>query len=176
MRFGDSIEFAIEAYHEPSGIEWAGFGRMCIEVQGAWIGDIHETHCSLFHAVDRFRVLSTTIQTLWDDAFIGLSDVEIFAALDNALYKVGRRDWERFGRFDFLTNAGEQFDDTKTFIVCRPDGHVHVFYQFRDGRIGSSSCRVDSFRNAARSFVVWLDDQVRTVAPPWFPVEDRLNN
>ena len=56
MTFGDPKDFAIEAYHEPSGPQWAGFGRMAIDIQGVRLGDIRENHCSLFHAVDRFRL------------------------------------------------------------------------------------------------------------------------
>ena len=40
MTFGDSKDFAIEAYHEPSGPQWGGFGRMAIDIQGVRIGDI----------------------------------------------------------------------------------------------------------------------------------------
>ena len=36
---------------------------------------------------------------------------------------------ERFGRFDFLTNSGEQFDDSKTFIFCRPPDRVVILYE-----------------------------------------------
>ena len=172
MIFGEPTEFSIEAYHEPYGPQWAGCGRMAIDVGGARLGNIRENHCSLFAAVDCLRKLSPTIEELWDKSFTGLSDAEIFAVVDQALY-LGDNDTSDltdYARFDFLTNTGEQFDDSKTFIVCRPDGRVHVLYQLRDDTIGSASCRVTSFRAVTDSFVGWFDQQVREIAPPYFPI------
>jgi hypothetical protein len=175
MRFGDPTEFAIEVHHEPSGPEWAGFGRMCIDTQNTRLGDISENHCSLFHAVDRFRELESTIDALWEESFDGLSDAEIFAFLDEALYLGEVSGWERFGRFDFLTNTGEQFDGFKTFIVCSPDRHVHILYRLPDGLVDAGICSAVSFHAVAESFVLWFDEQVRTVRPPYFPVEPLIN-
>lgn len=170
MIFGQQSDFAIEAYHEPSGPRWGGCGRMAIDIQGVRFGDIRENHCSLFHATDQFRGLCRSIETLWDESFANLSDAEIFAAVDHALYISDECDAERYGRFDFLTNTGEQFDDAKTFIICRPDGRVHILYQLRDDTIGSASCSVESFRRVAAAYVQWFDEQVRNTAPPLFPI------
>ncbi len=176
MIFGQPSDFAIEAYHEPSGPQWAGFGRMAIDIRDVRLGDIRENHCSLFHAVDRFRQVYSTIETLWDESFSGLSDAEIFRLIDHARY-IGEptESGPDYSPFDFLTNTGEQFDDAKTFIVCRPDGRVHILYQLRDGTVGSASCPVSSFRQIAESFVRWFDEQLRTIAPPYFPVEPSIS-
>jgi hypothetical protein len=122
MTFGGPTDFAIEVYHEPSGPNYGGFGRMCIHVQGTQIGDIRENHCSLWGSTNRFRELLDHIETLWSDDFTGLSDIEIFGVLDRALYQDHGQsleqmnaDLERLGRYDFLTNTGEQFDGSKTF-------------------------------------------------------------
>ena len=170
MTFGQPTEFAIEAYHEPNGPEWGGFGRMCIHIQGVQLGDIRENHCSLIHATDELRKLYPSIETLWDESFTSLTDAEIFAAVDHALDLADESDWERYGLFDFLTNTGEQFDDAKTFIVCRPEGRVHILYRFRDASFGSASCSAQSFRSVADSYVRWFDEQVRNTAPPFFPI------
>ena len=82
MTFGDPKDFAIEAYHEPSGPQWGGFGRLCFYIAGIRIGDIRDNHCSLFHATDRFRQLIQSVETLWDESFVGLSDAEIFGIID----------------------------------------------------------------------------------------------
>ena len=42
MTFGQAADFAIEAYHEPYGPEWGGFGRL---------RDGSSTHQGLFHGV-----------------------------------------------------------------------------------------------------------------------------
>jgi hypothetical protein len=169
MIFGRPADFAIEAYYEPYGPKWGGFGRMAIDIQGVRLGDIRENHCSLFHATEKFRNLHPGIESLWKDPFSGLSDAEIFTAVDNALYLADESDRD-YWRFDFLTNTGEQFDDAKTFIVCRPSGHVHILYRIRNDAFGSRSCSALSFRSVADSYVRWFDEQVRNIAPPFFPI------
>jgi len=168
MTFGDPKDFAIEAYHEPSGPQWGGFGRMAIDIQEVRLGDIRENHCSLFHAVDRFRQVYPRIENLWAESFDGLTDAEIFALIDTRY--TGEPCEEDHSPCDFLTNTGEQFDESKTFIICRPGGHIHILYQLRDGTIGSASCSARSFREVAEAFVCWFDEQVRTTAAPFFPI------
>jgi hypothetical protein len=177
MIFGQPSDFAIEAYHEPSGPDWGGFGRMCIHIQGTVLGDIRENHCSLFDATRRFSELRSSIETLWDTSFAGLADAEIFSLLDRALYQDHGQsseqmssDWKRLSQYVFLTNTGEQFDDSSTFIVCRPEGIVTVIYRLRDDTLGSVACRLESFRAVAEAYVQWFDEQVRATAPPFFPV------
>jgi hypothetical protein len=170
MTFGQPTDFAIEAYHEPYGPEYGGFGRMCIHIQGVQLGDIRENHCSLFHAADRCRELCPSIETLWDDSFAGLSDSEIYAAVEHDYRVADNSDWERFGRFYFLTFAGEPFDGYNIMAVCRPDRRVQIIYSLPDDTFGSAFCSIESFRHAADSFVLWFDEQVRTVAPPFFPI------
>jgi hypothetical protein len=171
MIFGNPHEFAIEAYHEPSGPRWAGCGRMCIHVAGATIGNIRDNHCSLYHATDRFRTLSRTVDNLWIDLFAGLEDLEVFGLIDRALY-VGDDgyDYPNLTEFDFLTNTGEMFNGTKTFLFTPRNHQVHVLCRFRDDSFRAGLCPVESFRRASNEFVCWFDEQVRTVGPPYFPI------
>jgi hypothetical protein len=62
------------------------------------------------------------------------------------------------------------FHGTKTFIFCEPDGLVHVLYQLPDDTFGSGRCSVQTFRSVAESYIRWFDEQVRTTAPPYFPI------
>ena len=158
MHFGESLIFAIEAYHEPAGSEWVGYGRMALNIGGIRLGDIGERHCSLFDAVDRFREVYPRIDSLWSEAFDGLSDREMFDLID--AYYSGKPCEADLRRFDFLTNTGEQFDDVKTFIICRPSGRVCILYEFRDGSFGSASCPIASFREVAKEFVDWFEGLV----------------
>lgn len=180
VTIGDIEEFAIEAYHEPSGPEWGGFGRLAIHIQGNRLGKIRENHCSLFHATDRFRTLlglssadrPHRIVTLWENGFASLSDFEIFTAIDRELYSSApTNNRTRYADFDFLTNTGEMFDGVKTFLVCRPAGAVHILYRLADGSFGSGSCSIRTFRSVAEAYVRWFDETVRTTAPPYFPVD-----
>ncbi|MES2739191.1 MAG: hypothetical protein V4672_22955 [Verrucomicrobiota bacterium] len=170
MIFGNSQDFAIEAYHEPSGPKWDGFGRLCLYIQGKQLGDIGSDHCSLFHVTDRFRKLSelfleiqrdSCLGILWDESFASLSDKEIFDRVNEALF-VGEpsEDSAQFSNFDFLTNTGEMFNGVKTFIACRPDGHVLILYEFGNGTFGSGSCLIEVFTAIANSYLRWFDEQI----------------
>jgi hypothetical protein len=171
MTFGDPMDFAIEAYHEPSGPQYAGFGRICLHVQGLVLGDIRDNHCSLFNATDRIREVATDFGSLWDESFTGLSDAEVFALIDRELYSdQGSEDGQRFWVCDFLTNTGEMFDDSKTFIVFRAPDRMHILYCLRDDTLGSASCSATTFRRVADAYVNWFEEQVRTTAPPFFPI------
>ncbi|MGZ4965168.1 MAG: hypothetical protein ACXWBP_10055 [Limisphaerales bacterium] len=171
MTFGDPKQFAIEAYHEPHGPQYAGFGRLCIRVAGIPIGDIRDNHCSLFHATDRFRELIQNVDTLWNESFAGLSDAEIFGIIDRDLYIGEPSDsGPSYSNFDFLTNTGEMFDGTKTFIFGSSDGQVHVLCRFRDDSFRSGLCSIQAFRATAEAYIHWFDEQVRTVGPPYFPI------
>jgi hypothetical protein len=146
MIFGDTNNFAIEAYHEPSGPEWHGFGRLCLHIHGTRIGDIHDRHCSLHNITRRFRELVETIHSLWNPEFEKLSDSEVFSLIDQELY-LGEPTENRsqYAVFDFLTNDGEMLDGTKTFIFCRRNREIHVLFQFRDPAVHSHLCSVDIF-------------------------------
>jgi hypothetical protein len=172
MTFGDPQDFAIEAYHEPSGPQWGGCGRLCFHIRGVSVGDIRDNHCSLFAVTDCFRRFSDRIDRLWTESFAGLSDTEVFRLIDRDIYSddppsdLGSGFWD----FNFLTNSAEMFDGTKTFIFCDPEGLVHILYCFRDDTFGSGTCSVEAFRTVADAYARWFDEQVRTTAPPFFPI------
>jgi hypothetical protein len=169
MIFGNSSDFAIESYHEPSGPKWGGFGRFCIYVGGTQIGNIRDNHCSLFHATDQMRQSANMLESLWDDSFAGLSDVEIFALLERGIY-IGGPSGRDYWRFDFLTNTGEMFNGVKTFIICDPSGSVHILYRFRDDTQGSGQCSAQTFRDVVGVYGSWFDEQVLATAPPFYPI------
>jgi hypothetical protein len=171
MIFGDPKDFAIEAYHEPCGPQNGGFGRMCLHVHGVSLGDICDNHCSLFHATDRIREVAVDVESLWQDSFAGLSDAEVFACIDREIYTdEAPESGPRCRAYDFLTNTGEMFDGTKTFIIFRPPDRVHILFRLRDDTFGSASCSVPTFRRVAEAYASWFEEQVRTTAPPFFPI------
>jgi hypothetical protein len=171
VTFGDATDFAIEAYHEPSGPDWHGCGRMALSIQGIRLGNIRDNHCSLHLVTERFRELLPTIESLWSGSFEGLTNREIFALIDRELYiDAPTKNRPHYARFDFLTNAGEMFDESKTFILCRPDGRVEILYQLRDDTFGSGACSAETFRSVAAAYVQWYDEQARAAAGPYFPI------
>jgi hypothetical protein len=171
MIFGDPKDFAIEAYHEPSGPQYGGCGRLCLHIQSVCLGDIRDNHCSLFHATDRIREVTADFESLGDASFASLSDAEVFALIDREIYAGEAQEGRpSYAACDFLTNTGEMFDGTKTFIIFRPPDRLHILFQLRDDTFGSSSCGVPTFRRAAGAYVRWFEEQVRMTAPPFFPI------
>ena len=141
MLFGSKDNFAIETMIEPDlkppSTPW---GRMCIWCNGVAIGDIDEEHCGL----EVFGILSsliTQLNDLWLDEFEGFSDLELLNYLDGFLYGyhgdveiIDNRsdeqihfDVEKYSKFNFLTNWGEQFDrGGKSFIFHNPNGRIKI--------------------------------------------------
>ena len=171
MIFGDPNDFAIEAHHEPSGAQWGGFGRLCIYINGNAIGDIRDNYCSLFAITNRFRELPTEIGSLWSDRFTGLTDDQIFRVIDDVLYIGSDHDiGANFGRFDFLTNTGEMFNATKTFLYCESGSLVHLLYRVNDGVPQSGACDIELFTSTSNEYVRWFDHQVEAICPPYHPI------
>lgn len=142
MLFGDRSTFAIEAMVEshlqaPSAV----WGRLCIWCEDVCIGNFAEEHCGLYDSYDGFRSLLANLRSLWRAEFANLSDRDLWNLLDEMLYgyhgdvaieddrtmKQLIQDAHTYGRFNFLTNWGEQFDrDGKSFIVCTPEQQVRI--------------------------------------------------
>lgn len=170
MIFGNPKEFAIEAYHEPSGAKWGGCGRLCLHVNGVPIGDIRNNHCSLFAISDRFRGLSSGIDQLWDERFVGLTEMEVFRFIDEQLY-IGsnlQSEQEFDQDFDFLTNTAEMFDRTKTFIYCESGNLVHVLYRVEDAKPRSEVCDIHAFKISPTPLYVGLTSRYEKLAHPIF--------
>ncbi len=171
MTFGDPKDFAIEAYHEPYGPQYGGFGRMCIHVQGVCLSDIRDNHCSLFHATDRIGEVAADFESLGDASFAALSGAEVFAFIDSKIYTgEASESGPSYAACDFLTNTGEMFDGTMIFIIFRAPDRVHILFRLRDDTVGSASCSVPNFRRVADAYIGWFDEQVRKTAVHFFPI------
>jgi hypothetical protein len=157
MLFGNPENFAVEIYHEPAAPERKGFGRMCINVDGTTLGNIAEAHVSLFHAVERILELSEGLHDQWHERFAGYTPEEVFSWLDAVLYTGELADPnDQAIKFDFLTNAGEQFDGFKSFIYCTPGGIVYVLFQDRHSRLFTPCCQSNEFRSVASQLQQWF--------------------
>ncbi|HEX6811422.1 MAG TPA: hypothetical protein VF384_07355 [Planctomycetota bacterium] len=164
MIFGDRQGFAIEAFHEPEGPEWKGFGRLCMHVEGVRVGDIAEQHVSLHHAADRFRDLCSNADVLWDDAFTGLDPTAVFHLIEDALYGTPTGSLEeaiagmhRFGRFDLLTGTGEHSDGYQSFVYRDQGGMLRLLYRLPDGMPQHACFDKAEVLAPAAAFVRWLE-------------------
>jgi hypothetical protein len=166
MLIGEKETFAVECYHDPLPNEARRvFGRMCLWVGGNPLGDISEPACMLNVTEGHLQSLLHRLDALDDPAVGLLSDRDAFEFLDRALYRDDARSAEdiaadaaRFFKFDLLTNGGESFDRTKSFIVG--DGE-RLRVLFEDHERGFVSARVGraSFTLTVRGFLAWVSDE-----------------
>src|SRR5947209_6980798 len=139
--FGERADFAIEAGIEPDLHTGATvWGHMCVWCRGVPLGKLDERYCGLYPAYSEFAWLTGNLGSLWADELSGLDDVAAWDLLDGLLYGYHgdvelsdtgtlaelRRDAARWGRFNFLTNWGEQFDGYKSFLLSPPGEFVRV--------------------------------------------------
>lgn len=163
MRFGRPSAFAIDCHHDPIGNDrgWV-FGRMAIVASGQQLGDIDKPGCMLNVTAGHLAAVVERLASLDEAAFRPLSDAEVFHRLDRALYLDDdrsddevRADAERYTTFDFLTNGGESFDHTKSFLVAEDDELRLVFRDRNDG-LHAARFSQAAFTAATKQFQTWL--------------------
>jgi hypothetical protein len=172
---GDKNTFAIEAIIEP-GLKAPSpiWGRMCVWCNGTTIGNLDEKHCGL-EAFSNFSDKIKQIDGLWMSEFDGLSDHELWNYLDGLLYGYHgdielednrtldqmRLDAKKYGKFNFLTNWGEMFDnDGKSFIFHHPEGKIKILNrQLNSKNIISFSTTIYAFCHAIEEGMSWYHEQ-----------------
>lgn len=174
--FGNTFTFAIEAMIEPHlvppSIPW---GRMRIWCQGTPLGNIEDEHCGLDHSFDCLNQIATQIDSYWLDEFTSMTPRQIIDLLDARLFgwcgdeeledersiEEIRLDADRYGRFSFLTNWGEQFDAIqKPFILCPPTGAVHIISRGFDPECNYTLLTTrEDFCSAVHSSNAWFHEQ-----------------
>ncbi len=179
--FGDPADFAIEAGVEPHLVRpSAVWGHMRVWCGGHPLGDIEDRQCALYPSYLELDRMSTHLVDQWDEALLGLDDRAMWNFLDGALYgyhgnvevendrslEESRRDAARFGKFDFLTNWGEQFDrGYKSFLICPPNKPVCVLSRAFPESVGLGvNVTRDGFTRASETFVGWFRFQERRLS------------
>ncbi len=172
--FGDKADFAIEAGVEPDSHTHDLWGYMCVWCCGVPLGDLEERYCGLGFAYRQFVGLAERLDSLWAPELEGLDDVAAWNFLDGLLYGYYgdveladtrtlaelRRDAARWGRFDFLTNWGEQFDEYKSFLLCPPGEVARVLSRRLPTHMGRGvSVSRQRLASAAIGFAAWFKSQ-----------------
>jgi hypothetical protein len=122
------------------------------------------------------------LEDLWDEALVGLNDQDTWNFLDGALYgyhgdvevhderslEDTRRDARRYGKFNFLTNWGEQFDGGyKSFLLCPPRRPLRVLSRAFPKPVGLGvNVSRAGFARAVRAFTDWFESQERRLSGP----------
>jgi hypothetical protein len=186
--FGDRADFAIEAGVEPDRHTAATvWGHMCVWCRGVPLGNVNNPYCGLYHAYCEFAWLADNLGSLWADEFTGLDDVGAWNFLDGLLYgyhgdveladvstlEECDRDALRWGRFNFLTNWGEQFDGYKSFLLCPPGDSARILSRRLPPQMGRGvSVSRFGFESAAAGFARWFEaESVRLGVPCIIPAE-----
>ncbi|MDZ7863316.1 hypothetical protein [Acidovorax sp.] len=176
MLFGTEKTFAIEAMSEPDlAPPSAVWGRMRVWCQGMPIGDFFAKQCALYPSYVNFRLLRERLALLWLAEFEGMSAISLWNHLDGLLYgfhgdveltdvrtlEECRQASEKYGRFDFLTNWGEQFDDNgKSFILCTPAGEVKVL-NWSLAKEEELRARLPDVLQSISEFMNWFESEAR---------------
>ncbi len=175
MLFGSEKTFAIEAMSEPHLVPpSAVWGRMRVWCQGVSIGNFSEEQCALYPSYVSFGLLRGNLASLWLDEFEGMSALSLWNHLDGLLYGFHgdvelsdvrtldecRQASEKYARFDFLTNWGEQFDDNgKSFILCTPAGEVRVL-NWSLAKEEGLQARLPDVLQSITEFIGWFESEV----------------
>jgi hypothetical protein len=180
--FGDPRDFAVEAGLEPNITPPSSvWGHMRVWCRGATLGNVEERCCALYPSSLEFAWLSSHLDELWDEALTGLGDQAAWDYLDGLLYGCQgdveiedhrtldemQEDWARYGKFNFLTNWGEQFDGYKSFIMCPPSGQVRILSRRLPAPLGLSvQVTKGAILEASRGFVRWFEEQETRLRGP----------
>ena len=110
------------------------------------------------------RNLVGRLDSLDDPALADISDRDAFDLLESASYgclesRLPVLDIESFDKFDFLTNAGESFDGTISFVIGAGD---YLRLLFTDEKRIFHAARVEhsAFIRTVTEFLRWMDEQV----------------
>jgi hypothetical protein len=180
MLFGTKDSFGIEAETEvnlmPPSTVW---GRMRVWCQNESFGDFGNPYNALHPAAESFRSALHAHPDLWDPAFDGLDDAEIFQKFNQAIYTGVDSGGEeiphladRYWKFDFLTNSGENFDPLKGFLAFDPTGET--LFIVEDGNDAVTCFRFPQacFVRAATDFVAWFDSEAERLQKKSAPLQD----
>jgi hypothetical protein len=154
---------------------------MCVWCRGVSLGNLDDRYCALYPAYFEFGWLADNLGSLWAEGLAGLDDVTAWNFLDGLLYGYHgdvevpdartpaecRRDVVRWGRFNFLTNWGEQFDGYKSFLLCPPGESARILSRRLPAQMGRGvSVSRRGFAAAAAAFARWFEAECKRLGVP----------
>ncbi len=162
--FGDAQVFAIEAHLDASAhtdTTWH-LGRMCVWAAAKSFGDLEERGCALGVTALCLERLKNRLHELVLPAAAGRTHDDVFSFLNDRLYvpSEGRSDADvtqdalHYSKYDFLTNGGESFDRTKSFVFC-DQARVVLLLEHQDGAFQSVIVTSSEFSRVLDGFVTW---------------------
>jgi hypothetical protein len=170
MQFGNPNTFAIECHHDPiPNPTQRVFGRMCICAGEKVLGNIDEPACMLNVTEAHLQGLTQRLLELENRELATMSALDAFTLFDFAIYLDDDRSMEqvesdalRYFKYDFLTNGGESFDGTKSFIHSMGNT-VRILFTDRSDRFHSMLVEREEFEFVINQFLSWLVLEGKTI-------------
>ena len=162
MKFGNPETFAVEAIVQPIG-RHIGFGQIRVLVGDLELGDFSIEHCSLHHPIEDLERLVNEAPLQWDVTFEGLTEIQIYELLNNALFMDAGQSEEqvatdscRYRRFSLLTNSSEHFDGFKVFAYCK-SSIIYFVARLPNDDIKAASCAFAPLVRTISELRAWFD-------------------
>ena len=167
MIFGDKSIYAIEVYHKPlDNYSFYMAGRMCIHLYNKSFGDINEEDCALAELYMTLVEKTRNVNLLKYDFNLN-NDYNVYQFLEEKLYidRIERTneqiniDSELYWKFSFMTNMGETFDNTKSFIYMDNKNNIHILYQIHNNtdEIFCNELDRTTFETVSNDFIKWYE-------------------
>lgn len=161
--FGNPSIFAFVCIHETIPNDRGHvYGRMCIRSNEKVLGDFDEPACMLNVTAAHLEAVIRRLPELENDMFVAKDDLSVWQRIDKALYLDDDRSSEEiaadanlFFKFDFLTNGGESFDDSKSFVL-REGSRVRILFVQGNAALSCISVHIDLFEETVREFLEWI--------------------
>lgn len=163
-KFGEPSAFQIECIHEPIPNSRGNiFGRMCLRFDNDVLGDLDEPTCMLNVTAAHLQDILNRLGALEVPELFALTDSALWERLDTALYRDDNRteiavaaDAQWYSRFDLLTNGGESFDKSKSFIVVS-ESQVRILFDDADRPLVRKTVDRRVFVETLQSFLAWVE-------------------
>lgn len=161
--FGNPSIFAFVCIHETIPNDRGHvYGRMCIRSNEKVLGDFDEPACMLNVTAAHLEAVIRSLPELETDMFVAKDDLSVWQRIDKALYLDDDRSSEEiaadanlFFKFDFLTNGGESFDDSKSFVL-REGSRVRILFVQGNAALSCISVHIYLFEETVREFLEWI--------------------
>ena len=142
------------------------FGRMCIRFEDYVLGDFDEPSCMLDVTARYFDDALQNLVNHNEPEFSALTDEQLWERLDYAIYEDDNRtveqvayDASRYYRFDFLTNGGESFNNTKSFFVANAY-EVRILFQNADRPLIGKTVERTVFVKTLQIWLQWFNHEL----------------
>jgi hypothetical protein len=173
MIFGNKNIYAIEVYHEPLKDAMILTGRLSLHLYNKIFGDINDEYCDLSQPYESLLDKIKHLNRLKYE-FVLNNDNDIFKFIDNKLYMDDERTMEQikfdtnlYFKFNFLTNSGEMFDRTKSFIYMDKEKRIHIMYQIDGSQIICVKIEKEIFKKTTTDFIRWYEKEYEDARSRW---------